>query len=73
MTKLFQIFDIIKIKTVELALLNRDYYRVIFLSKQCLMESRLELNERVLLARAKAFGCVGEFEQGMVQVLIVRG
>lgn len=37
-------FDIIKIKTVELALLNRDYYRVIMLSKQCMMESRLEMN-----------------------------
>jgi hypothetical protein len=41
---MFKMFDIIKIKTVELALLNRDYYRVIMLSKQCMMESRLEMN-----------------------------
>ena len=41
---IFKVFDIIKIKTVEIALLNKDYYKVIILSKQCLMESRLELN-----------------------------
>lgn len=61
LANLFIVFDRIKIKTVEIALLNKDYYKVIILSKQCMMESRLELDERVLLARGRALGEVGEF------------
>ena len=53
--RMYEAFDTIKIKTVEIALINRDYYRVIMLSKQCLMENRLEQNQRVLTARARAF------------------
>lgn len=56
---MYDVFDLIKIKTVEMALLNKDYYRVIILSKQCVMENRLEQNPRVLAARARAFSMVG--------------
>lgn len=53
--RMYEAFDVVKIKTVEMALLNKDYYRVIFLTKQCISESRLEQNHRVLAARARAF------------------
>ena len=52
---MYKIFDLIKIMTVELAFLNKDYYKVIFLTKQCLLENRLEGNERILAPRATAF------------------
>lgn len=52
---MYKIFDIIKIKAVEMALVNRDYYKVIMLTRQCMMESRLEQNERILAARSRAF------------------
>jgi len=41
LVQIFSIFDRIKVKTVEVALINKDYYKVIILTKQCLMESRL--------------------------------
>jgi hypothetical protein len=53
--EMYNIFDLIKIMTVELAFLNKDYYKVIFLTKQCLLENRLESNERILAPRATAF------------------
>lgn len=52
---MYKIFDIIKIKAVEMGLINRDYYKVIMLTKQCMMESRLEMNQRILAARSRAF------------------
>jgi hypothetical protein len=44
LVKMFEQFDAIQIKTIEVAFHNKDYYRVIILSKECLMEGRLELN-----------------------------
>lgn len=41
LVQIFLIFDRIKVKTVEVALINKDYYKVIILTKQSLMESRL--------------------------------
>ncbi len=34
---MYRIFDMIKMKTVEMALINKDYYKVIFLTKQCML------------------------------------
>jgi hypothetical protein len=64
--RMYETFDLVKVKAVEMALLNKDYYRVIILSRQCAMESRLESNARVLAARARAFSEVGEFETALV-------
>lgn len=35
--EMYKIFDRIKLRTVELALVNKDYYKVIFLTKQCML------------------------------------
>lgn len=35
--EMYKIFDRIKLRTVELALINNDYYKVIFLTKQCML------------------------------------
>lgn len=51
--------DLIKIKTIEVALLNNEYYKVIKISYQCLQEPRLESCLRIIFARARAYSQIG--------------
>ena len=64
--QLFKAWDSVRLKSIEVAHLNKDYLRVVIMSKQLMMESRLQDNPRILVLRARALAEVGDFPEAIV-------
>ena len=64
--------DRISLKAIEVALLNEEYYKVIKWGYRLLTSPKYETNKRALMARARAYIEIDEFELALKDLKIIK-